>query len=77
MSGGITDQLARAKNKAWRALHFWLDRKRVPEVERADPKKIASQFPPLVPAEIASTLQMRIATLRKAEKDGKAPPSIL
>lgn len=77
MSTGISQELADAKNRAWRPLKFWLQSKTADELAAADPAKVASSYAPLEDWEIADCIRMRIATLQLCQKAGKSPPELI
>lgn len=77
MSAGITQELADAKNRAWRPFKFWLQSKSSDELAAADPAKVASSYAPLEAWEIADCIRMRLSTLELCLKAGKAPPELI
>lgn len=57
--GGITDELAKMKNRAWPRFHFWLDVQTRETLDAAIPAALAKQYPPLDAGEIGQCIVIR------------------
>jgi len=75
--GGINDETARAKNRAWRPFKWWLQSKDADQLAKVDAGELANQFPPLEVWEVEQMIKMRIATLSKSKAAGKEPPPLI
>ncbi len=68
--GGITDEQARAKNRALDIFRNWLLTHPSADLEAADPAKLAQRYPPLDPDDIAQMIRVRARGLRKRAAAG-------
>ncbi len=75
--GGINDETARAKNRAWRPFKWWLQSKDAAHLAKVEADDVANQFPPLELWEVEQMIKMRIATLSKSKAAGKEPPPLI
>lgn len=64
--GGITDELAKRKNRSWEAFKVWILQRTAEEIEAADPAHLARLYAPIEHREIAEVMQSRKYALRRA-----------